>query len=194
MRKSHIAMALAGATILLGGCSMPAAQQSPPELPPTAPASTSTTAPGEVSGMGGTRAVIYSSLEEMARASSDIVYGVVLKQVIDDQDTVSTIKVSAVPKYEALSAEKRAGSERPTPGSTIEVRQLGTREMVETTAAILNQGENVALFLRPTRLDGDKAAQFYITGGDAGIYVDKNGKFERYVTSTGDKLPAILAL
>lgn len=61
--------------------------------------------------------------------------------------------------------------------------------MDETPARILRPGSTYLLFVTPTMLAGAAAADFYITGGNAGLYVQDGDAFVRMVPDSGDTLP-----
>ena len=74
-------------------------------------------------------------------------------------------------------------------GDSVGVRQLGTPDMSETPAPILEVGQSYLLFLRPTELPGEASELFYVVGGVAGIFVADAGTFSRLVRDSGDQLP-----
>ena len=67
-------------------------------------------------------------------------------------------------------------------GDVIQVRE-------DAGASLLQIGREYLLFLTPSMLPGDMAAQFFITGEVAGAYERDGDQFTRIVTGSGDDLP-----
>ena len=105
---------------------------------------------------------------------------------------------SSASSLRAARLESRSSSFR---RSTIEVRQLGSTDVDQLPAPILEVGQDYLLFLTPTGLSGGAASQFYITGGTAGYYrstagptgdrADAGATFGK-VGDEGDTLPTTL--
>ena len=163
----------------------------------------------DISVMHGSRAQLYGSVRDLAGDSSLAIVGTIGAQKvakdIDDQTpfTISTVNVIKTVKTPAFGSKlKGGGAETKTEVMEVEVRQLGTSAMSEVPAAILKQGSTYLLFLTPSMLGGDLAHQYYVTGGDAGIYIGPSqalstGKvpttrFTQAVAVKGEALPAAL--
>ena len=114
------------------------------------------------------RVELYDSVASMAEDSSAVVVGTVSGQrTVADIDqtthfTLSTITVTSTPKSDGSVAE----------GSTVIVRQIGSVEQPAPTP-LLEIGTTYLLYLTPSGLSGELASQFYITGGNAGLYQAK---------------------
>ncbi len=178
-RAATVGIAAVLAAGLLAGCSSNAETSAPSNK-------------GGTSQAEGSRVKFYSSLSAMADDSTVIVSGTVTAQrTVTDIDpitkfTISTVTVSAAPKGAALSV-----------GSTVEVRQFGS--LKETgPAPLLVKGEGYLLYLTASGLDGELASQYYVTGGNAGLYAAPEGSsaakgsgiaFTRMQLEKGDVLP-----
>lgn len=157
--------------------------------------------------MAVSRSTLYISVEDLSADSTLVVVGRVTDRTTsgsaeaagaDPVHTVSTIEVT-----EATPAAGRedADTDVPAAGSTIEVRQLGSTDVDQLPAPILEVGQDYLLFLTPTGLSGGAASQFHITGGTAGYYrstagptgdrADAGATFGK-VGDEGDTLPATL--
>lgn len=163
----------------------------------------------ETSGMHGSRAELYNSVEAISADSSLVAVVTVKSQDVlkaaTDRDipyTLSTVSVVTTYAPEGLGTENLEGSKasvRVEAGSEIVVRQMGTSE-IDTPAPVLKAGENYLLFLHPTMLEGEAASQFYVTGGSAGIYAapsdaafeSEDGQFIHGPFEEGDTLPPTL--
>lgn len=149
----------------------------------------------ETSGSHGSRVEFYNSVEALTADSSVVVVGTVVEQrSVTDIDPETPFTISTI---EVVSSEKGDGAASP-----LEVRQLGSSEE-SGPAPLLESGETYLLFLTPSGLDGDLASQFYVTGGNAGIYVAPQSAarstegatattFEQVEAEEGDELPAQL--
>lgn len=111
------------------------------------------------------RVKLYSSTRALASDSSAVVVGTVSAQRVvaditpDIDFTVSTLTVVEVGKSTTGLAV----------GDSIEVRQLGSAD-APPPSTLMSVGGGYLLFLTSSGLDGDLATQFYITGGNAGLY------------------------
>ena len=165
------ALVLGASALLLAGCAA-----APTSASPAAPAGASSAAPmdpgmdmpmaaGPGSHTHGSRHTLYGSLAALADDSVEIVSGTVVAQreVTDlgptAPATVSTVRVATV----ARAADGVAV------GGAVEVRQIGTATQ-PGPAAMLQTGSTYLLYLRPSRLPGDAASQWFVTGGGAGIF------------------------
>ncbi|MDF9279652.1 hypothetical protein P4U43_17865 [Arthrobacter sp. EH-1B-1] len=143
------------------------------------------------SGMSASREKLYESVTELVSDSSTVVVGEVIAQETDsEKNTVSTVAINSIETPPALG-EAIGLPELPILGSgdSVGVRQLGTPDMSETPAPILEVGQSYLLFLRPTELPGEASELFYVVGGVAGIFVADAGTFSRLVRDSGDQLP-----
>lgn len=152
--------------------------------------------PGSVS-MHGSRSELYDSVRAIAADSTIVAVVEVEDQKVTepatDQDipyTLSTATViigftpagigSELPKGTVASGE-----------SQVVVRQMGS-DGDDIPYPILKPGEQYLLFLTPSMLEGDAAAQYYVTGGSAGIYNADGDVFTHGPFDEGDKLPDTL--
>ena len=170
-RAAAVGIAAIAAVVLFAGCS-----------------SSPTT-----SGSDGSRVKSYSSLAALAGDSTVIVSGTVTAQrTAADIDpvtpfTISTVTVQAAPKGAGLVA-----------GSTVEVRQFGSTKQIGP-APLLTMGSHYLLYLTASGLSGPLASQYYVTGGDAGLYAAPpsakgNSSFNQMRSDKNDKLPAAVTL
>lgn len=148
----------------------------------------------------GTRVELYSSVEALAEDSSLVLVGTVTSQrVVADIDEMTDFTISSVEVGEVTKSEVVLDS-----GTTIEVRQLGSDNQTGP-APLLASGGTYLLYLTPSGLEGDLAAQFYVTGGSAGLYKasDSAGRsaggassatFTQVQAEEGEALPSDLAL
>jgi hypothetical protein len=160
------------------------------------------------SGMHGSRAELYDSVQGLAADSSiAAVVEVQSQQVLNpasDRDfayTLSTVSVVSTLSPKGLASELPANvpTDPVSDGSEIVVRQMGTVD-IETPAPILKAGEQYLLFLVPSMLEGEAASQFWVTGGSAGVYEVSGDDFARGSDATfthgpfeeGDTLPPTL--
>ncbi|WP_435094059.1 hypothetical protein [Clavibacter michiganensis] len=168
------ALALGAGVLLLAGCAA-----APTDASPAAPADDASSAAPTDPGMDmstpmqagpgshthGSRHTLYGSLAALADDSVGIVAGTVVAQreVADlgpsAPATVSTVRVAKVAKAAHGVAV----------GGTVEVRQIGTAAQ-PGPATMLQAGSAYLLYLRPSRLPGDAASQWFVTGGTAGIF------------------------
>ncbi|MBF4618636.1 hypothetical protein ITJ44_11185 [Clavibacter sp. VKM Ac-2873] len=166
------ALALGAGVLLLAGCAA-----APTGASPDAPAGDASVAAPMDPGMDmpmeagpgshthGSRHTLYASLSALADDSVEVVTGTVVAQreVADlgpsAPATVSTVRVTSVAKTARGVAA----------GNEIEVRQIGTAAQ-PGPAAMLASGSTYLLYLRPSRLPGDAATQWFVTGGSAGIF------------------------
>jgi hypothetical protein len=113
----------------------------------------------------GSRVEFYSSTAALSDDSTLVVSGTVTDQhVAQDIEgsgdfTLSTLHVADAPKG---AAEVHAGSD-------IIVRQIGSSAN-PGPAPLLEDGKHYLLYLTASGLDGDLASQYYVTGGEAGLY------------------------
>lgn len=140
------------------------------------------------------RHTLYDTLEELAADSSAAVVVTVVEQHEEAGGDGIPITLSLVEVHESLAATGLAAGLDVEPGSASEgeritVRQLGASSMDETPAPILRQGSTYLLFVTPTMLPGDAADEYYVTGGDAGLYMQDGDAFVRLVPGSGDTLP-----
>jgi hypothetical protein len=159
------ALALGASALLLAGCAAvptdgPTAAPMDGDMPMSMPMPA-----GPGTHTHGSRHTLYGSLAALADDSVEIVAGTVVAQreVTDlgptAPATVSTVRVTTVAK----AADGIAA------GGAVEVRQIGTA-VQPGPAAMLQAGSTYLLYLRPSRLPGDAATQWFVTGGAAGIF------------------------
>lgn len=152
------------------------------------------------SGVHASRHTLYDSLEGIAGDSTTVaLVEVVSQEVVKDdvESTISTIKViegfAPAGLGASLPTEALARAAEQPDFSEGTVSQLGTSAMTTTPAPILATGRQYLLFLTPTMLKSDGPTNFYVTGGDAGIYeVTGDGTFRHEVFEAGDRLPTVL--
>ncbi|MBF4609404.1 hypothetical protein [Curtobacterium sp. VKM Ac-1393] len=129
----------------------------------------------------GSRVEFYSSTADLSDASTLVVSGTVTEQhVAQDIEgsgdfTLSTLHVADAPKdADGVDA-----------GSDIVVRQLGSTAN-PGPAAFLEDGGTYLLYLTASGLDGDLASQYYVTGGEAGLYEEATQTAAKRSASTSD--------
>ena len=92
------------------------------------------------------------------------------------------MEVTNTPANPSLAENLDIGSGVVAVGDVIQVRE-------DAGASLLQIDREYLLFLTPSMLPGDKAAQFFITGAVAGAYQRDGEQFTRIVTGSGDDLP-----
>jgi len=159
---------------------------------------TSGCAPEPKLGSDASRAVIYESVEALAQDSSVVVVGTPVSQTeVRDLDDVTDFTVTTFEISEVV--QQNTDASPPAPGSTVEIRQLGTAAYDPIPAPILTVGTSYLLFLTPSGLDGEQASQFYVTGGNAGLYsaptdsaVRGTPTFTQVSAEEGEELPVTI--
>lgn len=146
-------------------------------------------------GIHGTRSKEYAGMKDLASDSTAVVIGKVQSQetlVEDMPHTLSIFEIREPLQPHALAAALKRSKLDTTSLKTVAVRQLGTPEMSETPAPIFKQDGTVyMIFIRPSELPGDAAGQFYVTGGDAGIFTaGPDGNFAHKKGEVNDNIPA----
>ncbi len=139
----------------------------------------------------GSRSRLYSSVADLAADSEAVITGTVTRQhSATDIDPVTDFTISTVGVTAVVRGDIPVGS-------TVEVRQFGTPKGVGP-APLLVPGSDYLLYLTPSGLDGDLSAQYYVTGGSAGLYASSSaggrGIFTQMQPDEGDRLPAALTL
>ncbi len=135
----------------------------------------------------GSRHVLYASIDALARDSTAIVAGSVTAQVADGDTIISTVVVANAPSNPQLGANAPAA--RPVAvGDSIQVRQD------PSSRPLLEMGREYMLWVTPSMLPGDAASQFFITGGNAGLYLRDGDIARRAVSDTGDSLPETISI
>lgn len=125
-----------------------------------------------VEGAESSRIKLYASSSDLAADSALIATGTVVAQkaaadITPDLDfTLSTVRLTTVAKGAAA------------PGSTVVVRQVGSQKQPAPTP-LMGVGSNYLLYLTPSGLAGDLGKQYYVTGGNAGLYVAAGGASSR---------------
>lgn len=129
-------------------------------------------------GAHGSRAVLYEDLSAMGADSSAVVLGTVVSQQ-DVKDiagseaafTVSKFEIRATVNSLDLGANLTTKSQPISAAATIEIRQIGTVTDKSSPTELLEVGREYLLFLTPSGLEGAASSQFYVTGGNAGLYM-----------------------
>ncbi|HEV7743172.1 MAG TPA: hypothetical protein VGO65_12225 [Pseudolysinimonas sp.] len=137
------------------------------------------------SGSSGSRHELYDSVAGIAADSTLVVVGRVTLQ--EDDDSPQTTRVSTI---EIVERFLPAGL-----GSDLDIRlpdKIGdTLQVRQVLEPYLERGQSYLLFLRPSELPGDAAAQFFVTGADAGVYLSQGTDFV-HPEFDGDTLPTTL--
>ena len=166
----------------------------------TACASTSSTEPADAPTAQGSRVTIYQSLDELTADSSLIVLGTVTEQaVLSGDDAAGDVTASNLVVDQAFAPSglaqslAQAGIEPSTrtAGDVVTVLQYGTPEAVTSIGPLLQDGGRYLLFLNPTGLGGAAADDFFVVGGEAGLYEADGDVFLR-LSKGGDNIPATL--
>jgi len=134
----------------------------------------------------GSRAKLYDSTDALVLDSTDIVVGTVQGSGVDGDATVATVEVENTPTNPSLGSNVDADAGTIDVGDVIEVRQQ--------TDPKLSTGAQYLLYLTPTMLSGVDAAQYYITGAEAGMYVRDGDVFRRVALDSGDTLPETISI
>ena len=113
------------------------------------------------------RVKFYGSLKAITKDSAVVVVGTAGPQTVADDlntgldFTLTSFTVDTVLKHKDV----------PPKGSSVIVRQDGSGS-VPPSAKLLETGKEYLLFLTASGLPGDLASQYYVTGANAGLYVD----------------------
>jgi len=104
----------------------------------------------------------YQSISDLAEDSELIAVGTVTNRwtaadIDDTKFTLSRFEITEVLKGDS------------TVGETVTIRQYGDPGRWEPVL-LLQQGKDYLVYLTASGLDGELASQFYITGGNAGLY------------------------
>lgn len=153
----------------------------------------------------GSRVMLYDSVDALVADSTVVVVGTVRasEPTNDLRDvgpfTVSTLDVEDVVPVTGLREDARDQAAL-VAGEPIRVRQLGDSKQ-PGPVEFLRTGETYLLFLRPTSLDGDAASDYYVTGGTAGIFLERGGSnpptfihYDELFGPSGDNLPGEISL
>lgn len=160
-------------------------------------------------GTSGSRHKLYESLTDLIGDAGRVVAGSVVSQTETVEHeltlTVSTFEVEREFQPESLGVElhERARPEnalgplparQPGAGETIVIRQYGSATAQTNVAPLLIPGETYLLFINLSGLEGSAASQYYVTGSDAGIYLEAGvpSEFERVSKEAGDVLPTVV--
>lgn len=138
------------------------------------------------SSSSGSRSTLYDGLDAISADSSAIVVGTVAQQHGEGSTTVSSVEVANAPANPQLGANLGDDGKPVAVGDVVEVRQ--------DAEPFLEQGVEYLLFLTPSMLPGDAAAQYFVTGAVAGIYARDGGEFRRVVADSGDTLPETITI
>ncbi|MFE1664943.1 hypothetical protein [Microbacterium sp. P02] len=136
---------------------------------------------------------MYESIDDLARDSTAIVVGTVTTQRQSDDAMVSTFQVSNAPTNPQLGGDLDSADVPPVAGDIVEVRQMDSAGS-SLAAPLLEPTREYLLFLTPSMLGGDAATQYYVTGGEAGLYIREGDEFRRMVTDSGDTLPETITM
>lgn len=151
------------------------------------------------SGSDMSRVRLYSNVAELAADSKLVVEGTATGQsVADDVDPTTDFTLSEVTIVKVLR-----GANNIKVGNSIVVRQMGSGKQTPPVP-ILVPGQVYLLYLTPSGLDGPLSSQYYITGANAGIYVQPSTglapavagtatQFSQVQRQTGENLPASLS-
>jgi len=149
-------------------------------------------APDSASGGVADRARFYGSLDELVGESDVVVTGVATSQVAEGEPddpgltwTLTTVQVDATvtPGAEDLT------------GTTIVVRQTGSAARPISGWPLLVEDDRYLLTLNESDDPGAGAAEYFVTGGPAGVYEatddvrDGAPVFEAVSSDSGDDLP-----
>lgn len=139
----------------------------------------------------------YQSLGDLAEDSSAVVYGVVVDQeVVADIDpitnfTLSTLRVDRVIKGDSVEKDDR-----------VVIRQFG-KEGDRGPSPLMTVGSSYLLYLTLSGLPGPQSTQYYVTGGNAGLFGQADAKsrteefdasFRQLAPDEGDALPRAVTL
>ena len=151
------------------------------------------------SGSDLSRVRLYSNVAELAADSKLVVEGTATGQsVADDVDPTTDFTLSKMKIVKVLR-----GPHNINVGNSIVVRQMGSDKQTPPVP-ILVPGQVYLLYLTPSGLDGALSSQYYITGANAGIYVQpstglapaaagKATQFSQVQRENGENLPASLS-
>lgn len=186
--RTAIGLAAVGVGVVVLIVALNTAPNATQEAVPAQPTSGSVADP---SSGAGSRAKMYTSLDELIADSSVIVVGVVSdQQSSTDGTTVFTVAVEQTFTPATLGATSPEPAVVVDVGGDIRVRTFGAGTSV--TSAPLEQGGRYLLFLTATGLPTAGADEFFVTGVVAGIYRAQGDGFAR-VSADGDVLPAELS-
>lgn len=124
-------------------------------------------------GSHASRVELYPSIKSMVKDSAVVVVGTVTDRrvsadITPDLDfTISSLTVDSVEKSNGTIDS----------GHSIEVRQVGSEDQLGP-APLMTVGSTYLLYLTPSGLEGELATQFYVTGGNAGLYAAAAGSRE----------------
>ncbi|MGH3689582.1 MAG: hypothetical protein ACRDT7_05450 [Microbacterium sp.] len=163
---------------------------------------TTTTTTTTATSIDGSRHTLYSEVSALSADSEAIVDVVVESQDVVQEEipyTLSTVTVIAPLHPKGLAINKDVSAEV-SPEEQIVIRQMGSVDEEKVPAPLLEVGNRYLLFITSTKLEGDAASQFYITGVSAGIYqtessTDARGGDVTYAhvdQDSGDNLPPTL--
>lgn len=142
-----------------------------------------------------TRVRLYASVGELASDSTAVVVGTVTDQhSAADIDGVTDFTLSTVQVSRVVAGDV-------TQGGDVVVRQFGSAAQAAPTP-LLEPGATYLLYLTASGLQGDLASQFYVTGGNAGLYRASGGSgkralagnFKQVDAQEGEQLPAELSV
>lgn len=151
------------------------------------------------SGSDMSRVRLYSNVAELAADSKLVVEGTATGQfVADDVDPTTDFTLSKMKIVKVLR-----GADTINVGNSIVVRQMGSDKQTPPVP-ILVPGQVYLLYLTPSGLDGALSSQYYITGANAGIYVQPSTglapaaagtetQFAQVQRENGENLPASLS-
>lgn len=115
------------------------------------------------------RVRLYANVGELAADSKLVVTATVTSQsVADDIDPRTDFTISRMTILKSMR-----GSDSVKAGDEVVVRQLGSSEQAPPVP-LLDQGQVYLLYLTPSGLTGKLAEQYYVTGANAGIYVQQS--------------------
>lgn len=143
--------------------------------------------------MEGSRSVLYDSIADLAADSSLVLTVRVIDSRAEGEEieavTISTVVADYVYSPSMLGENlpndlDTAVREGVDQGSVLEVVQMGTSEMGETPAPLLEVGREYLLFI--VAAVGDQKGRYWVTGGPAGIFVPEGPETFVQLAETAD--------
>lgn len=130
---------------------------------------------GPSGGSSGSRAQIYDSVTSLAADSTLVVVGIAGDQrVVEDIETdfpftLTQFEIVRSANVSRLGENLSMTDRRGVSDAEVTVRQVGS-DASNSPTALLESGRSYLLFLTPSQLPGELAQQYYVTGGNAGLY------------------------
>lgn len=160
------ALIAVAASTILSGCSINTVND--------APASSSSAS----------RVKLYESIATLAQDSTEVVIGHVNSQEVrTDLDTVTDFTVSDILVNQVLKSANGTA-----PNDTLVVRQVGSSDQAPP-APLLQPSKSYLLYLTPSGLSGNLASEYYVTGGNAGLYASDTNPEDRSIPTFVQMMP-----